>query len=191
MNIHSKDKKQRILDATMELIAENGLHATPMSQISKRSQVSAGAIYNYFSSKEALINHLYLNVKKEIFDLAFRGYDIQSPYKDRFLLIWRNVFNYLILKPMQLSFFEQCSTSPLISEEARELGNKYLAPLAGFVTEGIESGYLKKMNIQLILSLIFGTIVSIAKLHLSGRLEITDEQRDIAAQSCWDGLKAE
>jgi len=191
MNIHSKDKKQRILDATMELIAENGLHATPMSQISKRSQVSAGAIYNYFSSKEALINNLYLNVKKEIFDLAFRGYDIHNPYKERFLLIWRNIFNYLILKPMQLSFFEQCSTSPLISKEAREVGNKYLAPLAGFVTEGIESGYLKKMNIQLILSLIFGTVVSIAKLHLSGRLEITDEQREIAALSCWDGLKTE
>ena len=191
MNIQSKDKKQRILDATMELIAENGLHATPMSLISKRSQVSAGAIYNYFSSKEALINHLYLNVKKEIFDLAFRGYEIQSPYKERFLLIWRNVFNYLILKPMQLSFFEQCYTSPLISKEAREIGNKYLAPLAGFVTEGIEFGYLKKMDFELIISLIFGTVVSTVKLHLSGRLEISDEQRDIAAQSCWDGLKAE
>ena len=175
----------------MELIAENGLHATPMSQISKRSQVSAGSIYHYFPSKEAIINQLYINLKKERGDAAFRGYDIQAPYKDRFLLMWRNSLNHLISKPMQLSFLEQCAISPLISKEATEAGNRYLAPVFGFVAEGLESGHLKKMDIQLILSFIFGTIVGTAKLQLSGVLEITDEHREAAAQACWDGLKAE
>ena len=119
----------------MELIAENGLHATPMSQISKRSQVSAGSIYHYFPSKEAIINQLYINLKKERGDAAFRGYDIQAPYKDRFLLMWRNSLNHLISKPMQLSFLEQCAISPLISKEAMEAGNRYLAPVFGFVAE--------------------------------------------------------
>ncbi|MEM9540044.1 MAG: TetR/AcrR family transcriptional regulator [Cyanobacteria bacterium P01_E01_bin.42] len=190
MNIQSDDKKQRILDATMELIAENGLHATPMSQIIKRSKVSAGTIYHYFSNKEALINHLYLDLKKEMMDAAFRGYDIQTPYRERFLLIWCNTFNYLISKQRHLSFLEQCSTSPLISPEVKEAGNRYFAASLGFVTEGIESGHLKKMDLQLMLSLIYGSILSIAKLQLSGDLAITDEHRKAAALSCWDGLKA-
>jgi len=189
MNVQSIDKKQRILEATMELIAENGLHATPMSQISKRSKVSAGTIYHYFPNKEALINHLYLDLKKEIADAAFRDYDIQVPYQERFCLIWQNSLKHLISKPMQLSFIEQCSISPLISQEAKETSARYLAPLFGFIAEGIESGYLKKMDIQLILYLIHGTIVSTAKLQLSGLLEITDEHREAAAQVCWDGLK--
>ena len=173
----------------MELIAKNGLHATPMSQISKCSQVSAGSIYHYFPSKEAIINHLYLDLKKAIADAAFRGYDIQAPYQERFLLMWRNSLKYLISRPMQLSFIEQCSISPLISAEAKEASSRYLAPVLGFVTEGIESGHLKKMDIQLLLSLINGTIVSTAKLHLSGALEITNEHQEVAAHACWDGLK--
>ena len=191
VDVQSTDKKQRILDATMELIAENGLHATPMSQISKRSGVSTGSIYHYFPSKEAIINHLYLDLKKEVADTAFRGYDINAPYQERFFLMWQNFLNYLISKPMQLSFIEQCAISPLISAEAKEAGKQYRAPLAGFVTEGCESGYLKKLDSRLILSLIHGTIIGTAKLQSSEALDITDEQRVGAAQVCWDGLKAE
>ena len=190
MNVRSTDKKQRILDATMELIAENGLHATPMSQISKRSGVSAGSIYHYFPSKEAIINHLYIELKKETADAAFQGYDIKTPYKERFLLMWQNSLNYLLSKPIQLSFIEQCSISPLISEEAKEASNRYRAPLVGFVMEGIESRHLKKMDTRLILSFIHGTIVGTAKLQLSGALDIANEHRVAAAQACWDGLKA-
>ena len=190
MNIQSEDKKQRILGATMELIAENGLHATPMSQISKRSGVSAGTIYHYFSGKEVLINELYLEQKKALYNSAFHGYDIQSPYEERFFLMWRNVFNYLVARPVELLFMEQCAISPLISADAKEAINRYVAPLAGFITEGIEAGCLKKMDIQLALSFIYGSIVSTAKLQLSEILEITDEYRETAAQICWDGLKA-
>ena len=64
MNIQSEYKMQCILKATLELIAENGLHATPMSQVSKQSGVSAGTIYHYFSSKDVLINQLYLDIKR-------------------------------------------------------------------------------------------------------------------------------
>ena len=191
MDVQSTDKKQRILDATLELIAENGLHATPVSQISKRSRVSAGTIYHYFPSKEAIINHLYLDLKKEMADAAFQGYDIKNPYQERFFLMWQNSLNYQLSKPTMLSFIEQCSISPLISEEAKEAGKRYHAPLAGFITEGCESGHLKKMDPRLILSLIHGTIIGTAKLQLSGLLDITDEHRVGAAQACWDGLKAE
>ncbi len=191
MNVRSTDKKQRILDATMELIAENGLHATPMSQIGKRARVSAGAIYHYFPSKEAIVNHLYLDLKKEIADAAFQGYDIQAPYKERFCLIWRNSFNYLLSRPMKLSFLEQCSISPLISAEAKAESARYLATLLGFIAEGLESRQLKPMDSPLILALIHGTIAGTAKLGLSGALEITDERQEAAARACWDGLKAD
>lgn len=189
MNIRSDDKKQRILDATLELIAENGLHATPMSQVSERSGVSAGAIYHHFSSKEALINHLYLDIKREIVNTVLRGYDIRVSYRERFFIIWKNYFNFLISNPIKLSFLEQCSTSPLISKEAKEAGEKFAAPLIGFVMEGIESGYIKNLDVRLIFFYIHGTVVSIAKLQLSDKMEMTEKQMEETAQTCWDGLK--
>ncbi|MEO0488842.1 MAG: TetR/AcrR family transcriptional regulator [Cyanobacteria bacterium P01_A01_bin.123] len=189
MNIRSSDKKQRIFTATMELVAENGLHATPMSQISKRSQVSAGAIYHYFPSKDAIINELYLELKKEMMVAVFQGYDIQMPYQERFLLIWHNALDYFLAEPLQLSFTEQCAISPLISEAVCTEVNRLLAPLMGFVAEGIESGQLKRMEIPLLLALIQSSIVAVAKLQTAGSHAISDEQRQIVAQVCWDGLK--
>lgn len=189
MNVRSDDKRQRILTATMELVAENGLHATPMSQISKRSHVSAGAIYHYFPSKEVIINELYLSLKKDLADALLQGYDIQSAYQERFLRIWHNALDHFITHPMQLSFTEQCAQSPVISEDAKAEINRYLAPVIGFLTEGVESGQLKPVEIPLLMSLIQSSITAVAKLHLSGSLEITDEQRQIVAQVCWEGLK--
>ena len=89
-----------------------------------------------------------------------------------------------------MSFIEQCSTSPLISEEAKAGAERYLEPVITFINEGMDRGYLKDMNVQLMMSLIYGAIVSTAKLQVAGYLEITEEYRDTAARSTWDGLKA-
>lgn len=56
------DRKQRernarqeaILDATLEAIAENGLHALTMDEAARRAGISKGALYLYFDCKEAL-----------------------------------------------------------------------------------------------------------------------------------------
>ena len=48
------EKKQRIIEESMKLFAEKGYHATPIQEIAKRSEVSKGAFYLYFNSKEEL-----------------------------------------------------------------------------------------------------------------------------------------
>ena len=87
MNVHSNDKKQQILKATLEMIAENGLHNTPMSKIIKKSKVSAGTIYHYFPSKEELINTLYVEIKKEMGGTVYDGLDDIKEFKERFLFV--------------------------------------------------------------------------------------------------------
>jgi AcrR family transcriptional regulator len=190
MNVRSKKKRQLILDATMELIAENGLHNTPMSLVSKRSGVSTGSIYHYFESKDDIINHLYLEKKKEIMNAIFKDYNADAPFKKRFFHIWKNYYDYLIENPSQLSFVEQCSTSPLISEKTKEESREYYMPLIEFTEEGIKSGISKNTDVMLILNFVHGSVVSTAKLQFTGMVEIDEELRETAAQFCWDGLKA-
>jgi AcrR family transcriptional regulator len=161
-----------------------------MSQVSKRSGVSPGTIYHYFESKDDIINHLYLEKKKKIMNVIFKDYNKKSSYKERFFLIWRNYYNYLVENPLQLSFIEQCSTSPLISEKTKEESRQYYMPLIEFTEEGITSGIYKKTDLMLILHFVHGSVVSTAKLQFTGMVEIDEELRETAAQFCWDGLKA-
>ena len=58
-------KKEDILNTTLKLVIEKGIHNTPMSLIAEEAGVGMGTIYNYFASKEVLINALYLKLKED------------------------------------------------------------------------------------------------------------------------------
>jgi len=52
---HPDERRRQILRAAGRCFAEQGFHTTTMHDIIKASRLSAGAIYNYFSSKEDII----------------------------------------------------------------------------------------------------------------------------------------
>lgn len=64
----SDNKKQIIIESALQLFADNGYAATPISMIAKRAGVSQGLLYNFFPGKKALL--------KEMIKLGFQ--DIAS-----------------------------------------------------------------------------------------------------------------
>lgn len=56
-----KPKYNQILDAAVEVIAENGFHRSQVSKIAKKAGVADGTIYLYFKNKEDLLVSLFQN----------------------------------------------------------------------------------------------------------------------------------
>lgn len=52
---HLARRRQQILDAAWECFARNGFHSTSMQDIFKEADLSAGAVYRYFKSKDEII----------------------------------------------------------------------------------------------------------------------------------------
>lgn len=52
---HGNEKYQRILDAAVAVIAENGYFNSPVSAIAARAGVADGTVYLYFKSKDDLL----------------------------------------------------------------------------------------------------------------------------------------
>jgi len=52
---HMQARRDQIVAAAIVCFAENGVHATTMQDLCKEAKLSAGAVYLYFKSKEALI----------------------------------------------------------------------------------------------------------------------------------------
>jgi len=70
-----QEKRKVILDSALELFAENGFHATSISMIAKKAAISKGLIYNYFESKNDIL--------EEIIDQGFHEiHDLIDPNKD-------------------------------------------------------------------------------------------------------------
>ena len=51
-------KKALILDAALQVFARDGYHNASISKISKQAGISKGLMYNYFNSKEELLEIL-------------------------------------------------------------------------------------------------------------------------------------
>lgn len=62
-----KQKKELIMETALELFAENGFHATSISQIAKKAGISKGLAYNYFQSKNEILEEILETSSNEIY----------------------------------------------------------------------------------------------------------------------------
>lgn len=75
---HLDARRRQILDAAALCFARNGFHATSMQDVLKEADLSAGAVYRYFSGKEELIAAIISETLGEIRE-AFEAAAGQSP----------------------------------------------------------------------------------------------------------------
>ena len=69
-----KQKKKLIMDTALELFAENGFHATSISQIAKKAGISKGLTYNYFKSKDEILHEII----QEGYETIYSNFDINQ-----------------------------------------------------------------------------------------------------------------
>ena len=61
-----EEKKTLIMNVALEYFASEGYHNTSISQIAKKAGISKGLMYNYFASKEELLNEIFNKSMLEI-----------------------------------------------------------------------------------------------------------------------------
>jgi AcrR family transcriptional regulator len=62
---HLAARRQQILDAAYRCFSRNGFHATSMQDVIAEANLSVGAVYRYFKSKQDLITAIAENVLEE------------------------------------------------------------------------------------------------------------------------------
>ena len=112
MGSSNTDKKEAILEAALSLIAKKGFHASPMSQISKRANVSVGTIYKHFKSKDHLINELFKYVDMNLNKIIIKDLDTNAPVKEQFTNLSKELLQIDIHNLALLNFHLQYIDSP-------------------------------------------------------------------------------
>ncbi|MCA9956904.1 MAG: helix-turn-helix transcriptional regulator, partial [Anaerolineales bacterium] len=59
------DKAMQLIEASIDLFAQEGFWNTPTSRIAKHAGVGTGTLFNYFESKDGLIDAVYKQLKQE------------------------------------------------------------------------------------------------------------------------------
>ena len=189
------DKRDEIVRAALELIAEQGFHGSPMAELAKRAGVGAGTIYRYFENKDVLIAELYRELEARIYPALLEGYSAERPVRERFLQLGSALLSYFINHPLDFRYLEQFHNSPygvecrrakLFGEAGTGKGNTFRE----LFLDGIATGEVKQLPLPVLFALSFGPLFSAARDQILGFVTFDEEliARTIAA--CWDAVRS-
>ncbi|MDC7125367.1 MAG: TetR/AcrR family transcriptional regulator [Spirochaetales bacterium] len=185
------DKIELIQNSAFRLFTIRGFHNTPTSLIAKEAGVANGTLFNYFKTKDVLINHLYLTCKSSLIAAIQKDSDPEKDIKEQMRVIWENCIGWAEEYPEQYQFFKQYSNSPFIQNETKEEGRQKFTPFMLLLEKGVSDGVLKKMSAEFISAVMIG-IASATIECLKSNLEAKDNQSFIedAFLMLWDSIKA-
>lgn len=182
------DKKQKIILTMLELVVEQGVHATPMSQVAKEANVAVGTIYHYFDNKNQIIEEIYSMICQD-FGVVLMANLPEDNYKQQCEIMWLNLYNYFVGNPLAFKFIEFVGVPPIISTEIRLKNVKYFSNIRDFILSGILKKELRNVDLRLIMQMTFGSVVSAARLKFKDELVMNDKQIKDAMRMTWDSIK--
>lgn len=100
-------KRDAILDAMLDIVVERGFHDAPMSLVVQRSGASAGVIYHYFPSKEAIIQALYERIRALKRASILEGFSLEQDPRDTFIQGCINTYNFYRKHKREMRFYQQ------------------------------------------------------------------------------------
>lgn len=186
------DKRDEIVCAALELIAEHGFHGAPMAMIAARAKVGAGTIYRYFENKDVMITELFRELEERSYPLIKEGYLPDKPLRERFIHLNRALINYFINNPLDFRFIEQFFNSPYGVAHRRDklLGTKEGCDVFKELFEdGISQQVMKDLPIVILFDLAFGPILAVARDHILGFIVLDDVLIARTVEACWDAIK--
>ena len=187
-----KDKRKAILDSSLELIALQGFHGTSMKQIANNANVAAGTIYVYFENKNVLIHQLFIEIRKELNEVIFGGFNSEIGFKNNFMTLWNDVLEYYLKYPLKYNFLEQFSNSPFINDVILEEGTQALAPAYSLFRDAQKEGILKQLPISALIALTHGPIVALVKMDVIGEISIEEKiNKTQFAEASWLSISNE
>jgi AcrR family transcriptional regulator len=186
------DKRDEVVRAALELIAELGFHGAPMAMIAERAGVGAGTIYRYFENKDVLINELYREVEGNVHAVIMDGYPTTKPIRERFLHLGTAVLRYCIANPLEFRYLEQFHNSPFGVAHRRDklLGNKEGCDVfCELFDEGVTQQVMKDLPLVVLFALAFGPLLAVVRDHILGFVALDDGLIVRTVEACWDGVK--
>lgn len=184
-----KDKREAILQASLEIFAENGFHGSPTSQISKLANVGTGTIYRYFENKEALIEALHEEIDQRLRPFTNEGIDQDAPIRETLLEMLRRVFTFLLENPDEFRFLEMYYHSPYGVAKKRSQEKTCDKPMMALFRKGIERQVIKNLPEDLLFALCFGPMLMLVRDQLTGYFEVTEEMVQATLDACWDSIR--
>ena len=183
MQQRSEETRGRILEAALFLFSQSGYDASSVAEICQAAEVSKGAFYHHFPTKQAVFNTL-LNDWLGGLDLQLTALSQKSqPVPDTLIqmaMMTKSVFEAADQRlPMFLEFWTQASRDPLVWQATIDPYHRYHEFFRILVQQGINEGSFRDEDPTTVAQVIVAMAVG---LLLQGLLDSNGANWDLVAQ---------
>ncbi len=183
------EKREAILEAALELFSERGFHGTSMPELAERAGVGAGTIYRYFDGKEALVNVLYQENKREFVRSTVDDFPFAAPAREQFHALWTRLFKFAVERPKALKFLELHHHAEYLDEESHKLETRSLDLGIGFLELTRRAQVTKDVPSAILISIVWGAFVRLVRASWECQLELTPAVIAQAEACCWEAIR--
>lgn len=149
------EKKQIIMNTALALFSNEGYHATSISKIASKANISKGLMYNYFESKDALLNAIIDSGFKEL----IKNFDLNKDEvltNEEFVYFIDKLFNILLEKRSFWLLYFSLLLQPSISHVVQQKTANIYIPLLKTLQDFLRRNGFKNPEIE---ALLFGTML--------------------------------
>ncbi|HMR77568.1 MAG TPA: TetR/AcrR family transcriptional regulator [Polyangiaceae bacterium] len=184
------DKRRRLLEAALELFAERGFHGTAVPLVAERAGISAGSVYRFFESKEALVNAVFRDAKTRLAS-ALSDLQLDEDPKRTFDDLCARLVRFAREDPTAFHFLELQDHAPYLDDESRALEMQVLTPIAAACAELQRRGTFRAdVPMDVVLACIWGAFVGLFKAERHGYLSLDEARVHQARDACFNAFAA-
>ncbi|MEM7126991.1 MAG: TetR/AcrR family transcriptional regulator [Chloroflexota bacterium] len=176
------ERERQILDATLELVATEGLLKTSISKISKRAKSSPGIVYHYFESKDEIMDTLFLDITMEMMAYILDDLVLDRPVLERYKDLWLRKYHYHFNNPAKTIFIEEYKNSSFYTKEQAQESQRMMLGLLSMGQKDIEQGLVVNLPLDVIYTMTFTVALNLAKSHIQGNFRMDENTLDMIAE---------
>lgn len=179
-----RPKYHQIIEGAIEVIAQNGFHASQVSKIAKKANVADGTIYLYFKNKEDILISVFREKMAYFVEESTKAIDMKESASDKLAEFIRQHYTLLSESPYLaiVTQLELRQSKPELRYEINNVLKDYLNIIDSIINQGMEDGTMRKdVNPKLIRQMVFGTIDETVTTWVmkSQRYSLVDQAEDI------------
>lgn len=184
-------KKEALFRATQQIVNKKGFSSVSMSKIAKAANVAPATLYTYFKNTDDLLDELFMKLDAELLKSISENFDEYKSYEKWFRKIWKNCYQYFISRPDDFHFCQQFQASPRMHHLAlQKKWENAPCSMRKVIEKGQKEGLLKKLPKEAMFAFVFLPVVEVARMELTGLMQITPEIFQKLEDLAWDILSA-
>jgi len=190
------DKRRQILDAAVRVFARQGFHATRVSDIADEAGVAYGLVYHYFSSKDEVLNELFIERWSLLLAAIEETDKTSSSPREKLAAVATFIFDSYRHDPelMKVIIVEVTRAANSFGQTHLEEIRRAYESIAKIVAEGQANGAFRGDVAPMFASLAFyGAIEQLLSGWIFGTIPASDtdfdQARDLLVTTICDGLE--